>query len=845
MTGAALDRCGCFGHEEPSEAPWNRPGLPEISYRIGTHSSFLEKMLRAFPTHEVGDELPLRSLTTRSKDDAAIALADAWAVVADVLTFYQERIANEGFLRTATERRSVLELARMIGYELNPGVAASTYLAFTVEDAEGAPESAVVAEGVKVQSIPAQGQLPQTFETVEEIEARAEWNVLRPRLTQPQGLDKGADHVYLAGTATQLEPGDVVLLVGDARIARPGSERWDVRTVETVAVDTAAERTLVTWSPGLGHDGPTIDPEDNPRVYALRARASLFGHNAPDFRAMPLSVKQAYDTDYPDSDRLVRGHTEWPGFDLPTGDNPVIHLDGVHPKVLVGTWIVFTRPGYTELYRVTEASPSAQSDFTISAKTTRLELDAREHLSWFGRRQTLVYVESEELPLGEEPIETDVWGDSIELGTTVGPLRRDHTILVSGRLAGAGDEDELEVEAATVVGVEDAGDRSTLFLAAPLVNRYRRDTVVVFANVAHATHGETVLEVLGSGDGARRNQSFTLKKPPLTYVSAATASGARSELEVRVDGVLWEELPSLYGLDPSTQAYVVRLDDDANATVTFGDGASGARLPTGTENVTSVYRSGLGPDGAVDEGALTLLQTRPYGIRSVTNPVRASGAAAPEALEEARSNAPLTVLTLDRIVSLRDFEDFTRSFAGIGKAQATRLWDRRTRFVHLTVAAADGTPLDPGGALEVNLRAAIDAARDTVAGVAVDSFREATFDMLARVLVDGRYESEAVVAAVRTAIEDRFSFARRSFGQAVTRAEVIATMQGVDGVVAAMLDELHPTADPSDPLVERIPAEPAAVVDPAPGAPPGPRVTAGAELLLVNAAGVTLEAVTP
>ena len=47
-------------------------------------------------------ELP--ELTARDPDDPAIALLDAWATVADVVTFYQERIANEGFLRTATER---------------------------------------------------------------------------------------------------------------------------------------------------------------------------------------------------------------------------------------------------------------------------------------------------------------------------------------------------------------------------------------------------------------------------------------------------------------------------------------------------------------------------------------------------------------------------------------------------------------------------------------------------------------------------------------------------------------------------------------------------------------------
>src|SRR5207245_2838764 len=124
-------------------------------------------------------------------DDFSIALLDAWAVVADVLTFYQERIANESWLRTATEPRSILELARLIGYEPRTGVAADAYLAFTMQDAAGAPESATLETGLKVQSVPGPGQKPQVFETSEEIEARPAWNALRPRLTEPQKIERG------------------------------------------------------------------------------------------------------------------------------------------------------------------------------------------------------------------------------------------------------------------------------------------------------------------------------------------------------------------------------------------------------------------------------------------------------------------------------------------------------------------------------------------------------------------------------------------------------------------------------------------------------------------------------
>ena len=64
-------------------------------------------------------------------------------------------------------------------------------------------------------------------------------------------------------------------------------------------------------------------------------------------------------------------------------------------------------------------------------------------------------------------------------------------------------------------------------------------------------HGETVRnEVLGSGQGGTPNQRFSLRKPPLTYVSASTPSGTQSTLVVRVDGVLWQEVPSLFGLGP-------------------------------------------------------------------------------------------------------------------------------------------------------------------------------------------------------------------------------------------------------------------------------------------------------
>ena len=163
-SGHDPDTCGCCGSSSDEPTHENRAGQSALAYRIGTQPTFLRRMLAQLSKEEIPDgdnegQRPLAELTARTTDDPAIALLDAWAVAADVLTFYQERIANEGYLRTVTERRSLLELARAIGYELNPGVAASTYLAFTVEDAEGAPSVATIPAGTQVQSIPAEKEL--------------------------------------------------------------------------------------------------------------------------------------------------------------------------------------------------------------------------------------------------------------------------------------------------------------------------------------------------------------------------------------------------------------------------------------------------------------------------------------------------------------------------------------------------------------------------------------------------------------------------------------------------------------------------------------------------------------
>jgi predicted phage baseplate assembly protein len=271
--------------------------------------------------------------------------------------------------------------------------------------------------------------------------------------------------------------------------------------------------------------------------------------------------------------------------------------------------------------------------------------------------------------------------------------------------------------------------------------------------------------------------------------------------------------------------------------VLFGDGPRGARLPTGRENVTALYRNGVGLAGHLDAGRITMLASQPLGVREVVNPLPARGGEDPETLDQSRQNAPLTVLTLDRVVSLADFEDFARAFSGLAKARADWMWDGRRRVVHLTVAAADGAP--PDEALLATLTGALDGLRDPFQPLVVAPFEPLLFRVEARVKADPDHEQQEVFARVEETLDESFSFAARELGRSLATSAVVAAIQRVEGVVALDLELLdyEPTGGGPPPADGRLLALPARL---GPPDPDGRRPTLGAQLLTLAPQGVHL-----
>jgi hypothetical protein len=984
---SACDACAGTEPETP-ETITNRPALGQVSYRTGRYATFLASMLAALSSADP-TLAPLGALRTRDPGDFSIALLDSWATVLDILTFYSERLANEAFLRTAVEQRSVTDLAALIGYVPSPGVAASATLAFTLATAPGSPASVLIPAGTRVQSVPGPGQTAQVFETSADLTALAAWNSLPAQTTKPWTLCGNEQSTLIAGTSNNVSVGDALLFVAaPGGVPSGASGPVEFHYVTAVSTDSAAKTTQLTWDAPLS----TAQFADGVSLYVFRKKAALFGVNAPS----PATLAGPYIWQVPG----------WPGS--PPGDDnnppagapgpqwnylydfsyPQVVLDAVYPGLTPTAggppqWLALTGltlgdlgvtdasadEVLTEILTITSAADMNPGRFALSSRATavmvdnlRLLLDGAPpaaggtpsagtaaspalNINWDAlfvavfvenTPQVTAYVQSAQLtgaalPLTDwtsvndlfpairiGPFEihlilagsppgmlaavagqsvTVVGGQQIPAGQAAGISGRRLRLQVApaqpgvpgatftpaaapgtsppadGQVflidafppgldvtAGTGSAtwsvitksgvpgtlsvsldsqqptflpadpaDPVVGEAATVQTATPKGDLTVLALAAPLARIYDRSTVTVNANAVLATNGETVQEILGSGDATNAGLSFTLKQAPLTYLTAAISSGAQSTLQVWVNNLRWQEAPNLLSAQTADRVYTTNVNPSGNTVVQFGDGAHGERPPTGQANIRAVYRKGIGLAGVVAAGQLSQPLDRPQGLSGVTNPGAATGASDPASADEIREIAPLPTLTISRVVSLEDYQNYALGFAGIAKALATWTWSGNLRGVFLTIAGADGATLAADDPIISSLAAALRQYGDPYVPLTIVPGRLVLVTFAASVVVDTTtYDPSVVLAQAWQDVSAAFAFGRRSVGQGVAASEIIEVIQGVPGVLAVRLTGLQRSGQPATagPVLRANGPQPPTATQP----------TLGAELLLLDPA---------
>lgn len=1048
-----LDACGCC--KLPISTPLvaaNRPGLSAIVFRVGTYSSFRSSMLQ-----RIAAAPGLSALQTRSDDDYAITLLDMWATIGDVLTFYQERIANEGFLRSARRRDSILRMARMLDYQLRPGVAANSLLAFTLDK----DTTLQIPKGLRVQSVPADDEKPQIFETLESIVANAALNRVRI-LPAPEGFNP----LTKGNTTAILAPGEAGLLVAAALSAgdhfvvfEPGPS--EIEELQVSDLRTEEERVVLSWTSPIQGASWNLTSA----AFAFKRKFRIFGCNAPttymeatetpagsgtfiwsqrtfnDFSYTPPSASPnviELDTKYegitvgsqllifhPDNRGAGRcdlvtvtavgqGHAKFVGTDGDDDRTPVqdtVTVVTVSPapppiddrrtaviyeitspriqfwgyrypdvvgsvkafiparrisaqtaeigravesnaytkgtklsltsigagrsvmlldenqasvpavltdRALVGLHVVITSTpsdsataqdlrldavqarAYSGLrsaelpnsFSLTGSPPElsvkigslaarrirlSSSPASIDGATTavraalvasfppapafnqcRVVRDGKSIVVFPGVRNTPISISStpndpttarelgfasseairvDALLSGTLPSSPALSNPRRQLSVSFGPIgprrvsinptaisRNQIAANLERALNNADPAPAFALARVFVInnrllvlpgtGGAPIQEYLTLGLRAESSFRFASSSATLLGNIALASHGEKVTdEVLGDGDASTTFQKFELQKKPLTYISSAGPGGVATSLGVSVNDVAWSEVPTLFGKGPADQVFTTRLADNGTVTVGFGDGVAGARLPSGRGNVVADYRQGSGLSGRVPTRSLRTPLDLPVGLRSVTNPAAATGGADPESLEQARENAPTTVRTFGRVVSLRDFEDMVRSSGEVAKALATWVWNGETRVVHLTVAAQRGLAFSAADLARIH--ASLDTQRDPNHILFLDNYVEVPIAITAKVRVKSNRVASIVSAAARSALRASLSFDQLRFGQTIDLSEAYATLQEVDGVESVDIDRfqfrvqtpafLAARGATTDPLQRRLP----------------------------------------
>jgi hypothetical protein len=234
----------------PHVCPPDDITVPAIDYTAKDFGSFVQA-LGAFSAQNYPN------WQERSEADFGMVVMEALAALADEFSYYQDRVAAEAAIATATQRRSLTSLARLVDYEPAP-VQSATATLMCIVGATGVPA------GVGVSATAADGSLI-TFEIGTGLNDKTVYPVL-PSWNYPihaywwddgeRCLEPGATQIWVRGDTHRFK-------VGMSLLIRTDLPAESLRQIVTVtAVETSYDLvfpgggaktpvTLITWAEPL------------------------------------------------------------------------------------------------------------------------------------------------------------------------------------------------------------------------------------------------------------------------------------------------------------------------------------------------------------------------------------------------------------------------------------------------------------------------------------------------------------------------------------------------------------------------------------------------------------------
>lgn len=295
-----------------------------------------------------------------------------------------------------------------------------------------------------------------------------------------------------------------------------------------------------------------------------------------------------------------------------------------------------------------------------------------------------------------------------------------------------------------------------------------------------------------------------LPQTPLTFAHAydagapasAFATGTPSTASAMIavhsdDGRTWTATEDMLSSRANSNSFVPEIEYDGSVFLRFGDGQYGEAPDPGLQ-FTADYRVGNGSQGNVGHDTIAHMIGNPKQIRSVRNPLAATGGVDPESMEHIRQYAPFAFQTQERCVTEDDYGTMTATFPGIRQARGSLRWTGSwyTAFVSVEAQGALTQQLVRDTKHRLNLL------RMLGVDVAVEAAKIVGLDIVLRICVaPDHFRGDVYAALMKLFITGDQCSGQRGllnadnfvFGETVYASPLIAAAQSVDGVVSATL----------------------------------------------------------
>ncbi len=461
---------------------------------------------------------------------------------------------------------------------------------------------------------------------------------------------------------------------------------------------------------------------------------------------------------------VLKGESEIRGTVVPNA--PVYLFDGVADKLDSGDWIVGAFAGGLKALRIKTiedySGDGVEKAFSLSFDELPGDAGILEKIHADFRGELVAE--------GADINTTAITGD-IELAPVPDALTIGQKVLLVG---------DGKVLASRVTAID-----GNMITTDPPAVGFSKGGLVVYGNVVDVSHGVSKPTViLGSGNAAKSNQTFTLEVADVTFIPDTNMSaGVAAAIDVEVAGRIWEQVSTLKDSTAGDHHYAIRMTEEGYVKILFGDGQNGRRLPTGKNNVKVRYRVGSGLKGNLSAYSLDKVVKQNPVVDSVLQPAPAAGGGDMENTRSMRDNAPPTLLTLERAVSLADFAHLATGRSNIWQAKARSEIAGASSLEQVVV-----TVVPAGGAwsetIQKDLTHFLQA--HTLPGVAVvvEPFEPVTeFEISVTIRVNrAAYSPDDIIKTVRTTLAAHFSLERARLGVSLYLSEVYKLVEGVEGV---------------------------------------------------------------